>query len=51
MLSGIFKGTVSTFPAYFPGYHILYHHNQGVVERKAYRLLAIIFSEGEQMSI
>ena len=30
------------------GYHILYHHKQGVVERKTYRLLAKIFSESEQ---
>ena len=26
------------------GYHILYHHNQGVIERKTYRSLAKIFS-------
>ena len=32
------------------GCHI-YHHNQGVAERKTYRPLAEIFSEDEQVSV
>ena len=47
---------IEPFPAYLSmthslGYHVLYHNNQGVVERSTDRSLAKIFSEGEQISV
>ena len=47
---------IEPFPAYLSmthllGYHVLYHNNQGVVERSTYRSLAKIFSEAEQISV
>ena len=47
---------IEPFPAcvlitHLPSYHTLYYHNQDVVERMTYRLLAKIFSEGEQISV
>ena len=47
---------IEPFPAcllitHLLGYHILYHHNEGVVEQKTYKLLAKIFSEAEKINV
>ena len=47
---------IEPFPAcslitHLLGYHILYHYNEGVVERRTYKLLANIFSEAEKINV